>query len=222
MRTPLAERKLPDYSRREEWFNSISHMVGGGMGVIALVVCVVKAAIDHNIVGIATSAVYGASLILLYTMSSIYHGLREGMAKKVFQVLDHCAIYILIAGTYTPIALCAFVPENAVIGWLIFGIEWGMAALAITFNAIDLKRYAAFAMVCNLVMGWGIILVVRMALQVLTPGGFALILTGGILYTVGAIAYGLGRKKTVMHGVFHIFVLLGSLMHFLGIVLYVI
>ncbi|WP_343347488.1 PAQR family membrane homeostasis protein TrhA [Terrisporobacter petrolearius] len=221
MRTKLSDRKLPNYSIEEERFNYISHIVGGAIGVIALVLCVVIAAWHHDIMAIVTSVVYGITMILLYSMSSIYHGLKDGMAKKVFQVLDHCAIYILIAGTYTPIALCAVREVDPIVGWSIFIVEWSLAIIAIIFNAIDLKKYAVFSMICNLIMGWGIVVVVPVAIKALTWNGFMYILVGGIFYTVGAILYGIGRNKSYMHCIFHIFVLLGSIAHLFGIMFYV-
>lgn len=221
MRTKLSDRKLPNYSIEEERFNYISHIVGGAIGVIALVLCVVIAAWHHDIMAIVTSVVYGITMILLYSMSSIYHGLKDGMAKRVFQVLDHCAIYILIAGTYTPIALCAVREVDPIVGWSIFIVEWSLAIIAIIFNAIDLKKYAVFSMICNLIMGWGIVVVVPVAIKALTWNGFMYILVGGIFYTVGAILYGIGRNKSYMHCIFHIFVLLGSIAHLFGIMFYV-
>lgn len=222
MRTRLADRKLPNYSIGEERFNYISHIVGGAVGFIALILCVIISSWHHDVMAIATSIIYGTTMILLYCMSSIYHGLKDGIAKRVFQVLDHCAIYILIAGTYTPIALCSIREINPVIGWGLFVVEWSMAIIAIIFNAIDLKKYAIFSMICNLVMGWGAVAVLPVAVKALTWDGFIYILVGGILYTVGAVLYGIGKKKkSYMHCIFHIFVLLASIIQLLGIVFYV-
>ena len=221
MRTKLIDRQLPNYSIGEERFNYISHIVGGALGIIALILCVMISAWHHDVMAIVTSSVYGISMILLYSMSSIYHGLRDGMAKRVFQVLDHCAIYILIAGTYTPIALCSIRAVDNTIGWAAFIIEWALAVIAIIFNAIDLKKYAVFAMICNLIMGWGIVVVLPIAVKALTWNGFVYILSGGILYTIGAILYEIGKNKSYMHCVFHVFVLLGSIAHLLGIMFYV-
>ena len=221
MRTKLIDRTLPNYSIVEERFNYISHILGGVIGVIALVLCVLISAWHHNIMAIVTSVVYGLSMIVLYSMSSIYHGLKDSMAKRVFQVLDHCAIYALIAGTYTPITLCAIRPINPTVGWGLFIMEWFLATIAIIFNAIDLKKYSVFSMICNLVMGWGVIVVLPVAIEALTWDGFMYILAGGIFYTIGAILYGTGRKKSYMHCIFHVFVLLGSIAHLLGIIFYV-
>lgn len=222
MRTKLVDRELPNYTVGEERFNYISHIVGGAVGVIALIACVVISAWHHNVMGIISSIIYGITMILLYCMSSIYHGLRDGIAKRVFQVLDHCAIYILIAGTYTPIALCSIRDINGNIGWTLLILEWGLAIIAIVFNAIDLKKYATFSMTCNLVMGWAIVLILPIAIEALTWNGFIFMLVGGILYTIGAILYGIGINKSYMHCVFHVFVLLGSITQLIGIMYYVI
>ena len=222
MRTKLVERKLPNYSIAEERFNYISHIVGGVVGVMALISCVIISSWKHDLMGIYTSIIYGITMVLLYCMSSIYHGLRDSIAKRVFQVLDHCAIYILIAGTYTPIALCCIREVNPKIGWGLFIFEWSMAVIAIIFNAIDLKQYEVFSMICNLVMGWGVVVVLPLAMKALTLGGFIYILVGGILYTIGAVLYGLGiNKRSYMHCIFHIFVLLGTIAQLIGIIFYV-
>lgn len=222
MRTKLVDRKLPNYSIAEERFNYISHIVGGVVGVMALISCVIISSWKHDLMGISTSIIYGITMVLLYCMSSIYHGLRDSIAKRVFQVLDHCAIYILIAGTYTPIALCCIREVNPKIGWGLFIFEWSMAVVAIIFNAIDLKQYEVFSMICNLVMGWGVVVVLPLAMKALTLGGFIYILVGGILYTIGAVLYGLGiKKRSYMHCIFHIFVLLGTIAQLIGIIFYV-
>lgn len=220
-RTRLKDRLLPTYTGGEERFHTVSHIVGGGIGVLALVLCVVKAALDGNVSGMVSGALYGSSLIALYTMSSIYHGLHHSTAKKVFQVLDHCTIYFLIGGTYTPILLCAVRPLSAGWAWTLFGIVWGLAALATVFTAIDLKKYAVFSMCCYIGMGWCVLLAARTVIQALAPMGLFLLLSGGIAYTVGAVLYGLGKKRKYMHALFHILVIAGSVLHFLCIFLYV-
>ena len=220
-RTKLRDRQLPDYTKGEEIFNMVSHIVGGGFGVIALVVCVAVAAVHGSVWGIISSIIYGVSLILLYTMSSVYHGLRPNMGKKVMQVLDHCTIYFLIAGTYTPVALCAIRSQFPGWGWSIFGIVWGVSAVAVVFTAIDLKKYAKFSMACYIGLGWCVVLAVKPTIQSVPVGGLVWLLIGGIAYTVGAVLYGLGSKHRYMHSVFHLFVLLGSICHFISIVGYI-
>lgn len=221
-RTKLCDRKLPSYTRGEELFNMISHIVGGGLGVIALTLCVIVSALHHNPWAVVGSAIYGASLITLYSMSSIYHGLKHELAKKVMQVLDHCTIYFLIAGTYTPILLCSIRSHSPVTAWILFGVVWGLTALATTLTAIDLKKYSAFSMVCYIGMGWCIVFAGKIALAAIPFSGLMYLLAGGISYTIGAVLYGVGRKHKFMHSIFHLFVVLGSLLQFICILFFVI
>ena len=220
-RIKLADRKLPDYTNGEEIMNMVTHIVGGALGIVVLALCVIRSAIRGTVPGVVGCAIYGASIVTLYTISSVYHGLRPEMAKKVMQVLDHCTIYFLIAGTYTPILLAAFVPVYPAIGWGLFAAEWLLAALAATLTAIDLKKYSVFSMICYIGMGWGIIFFLRETVSLMTVPGFVLLLSGGIAYTIGAVLYGIGGKKHWMHSVFHIFTVIGSLLQFLAIYLYV-
>lgn len=220
MRTKLIDRILPTYTKGEEIFNMVSHIVGGAFAIFALVSCVLISALKGSVYGVVTSSVYGASMILLYSMSSIYHGLKPGIAKKVLQILDHCTIYLLIAGTYTPILLCALRPVYPVIAWVVFGIEWGCAAVATTLTAIDLKQYRVFSMICYILMGWAIIFAIVPTIEVLTLPGFLYVLAGGIFYTIGAVLYGLGKKRRYMHNAFHVFVIAGSVFQFIGIAFY--
>ena len=220
-RTKLADRSLPDYTRGEEIMNMVTHITGGGLGVIALILCVLRSAVNDNVLGIVGSGIYGFTMVALYTVSSIYHGLQPSTGKKVMQVIDHCTIYFLIAGTYTPIMLAAFVPSFPVVGWGLLGAEWILAATACTLTAIDLKKYNVFSMICYIAMGWGILFFLPLTIRLLSLPGFLLLLSGGIAYTVGAVLYGIGVKTRWMHSVFHIFVVLGSLLQFLAILLYV-
>ena len=222
-RTKLKDRKLPDYTRGEEIFNMVSHIVGGALGVIALILCVILAALHKNVWGVIGGSIYGLSLILLYTMSSIYHGLSPRLtAKKVFQVIDHCSIFVLIAGTYTPIALSSLRAYSPILGWTIFGAIWALAALGITLNAIDLKKYSVFSMICYLFMGWLVVFAAKPTYLALGLRAIALLLAGGISYTVGAVIYVACRKKRYGHSIFHLFVVLGSFLHFLCILLYIV
>ena len=175
----------------------------------------------HNGYGLAGSIVYGISMITLYTMSSIYHGLKDGTGKRVMQVLDHCTIYLLIAGTYTPILLSAMRPIDPVASWVLLGVVWGLAAIAITLTAIDLKKYAVFSMICYIGMGWCIIFKIPLLIAAVGWGGFWLILLGGVCYTIGAVLYGVGRTRKYMHSVFHLCVVAGSVLHLLAILIYV-
>ncbi len=222
-RIKLVDRVLPTYTKGEEIFNMTSHIVGAAFGIIALVLCVVFSAIHHNIYAVISSIIYGITMIVLYTMSSIYHGLKsKGKAKKVFQVLDHCSIFLLIAGSYTPFCLVTFREYNPTLGWTILGIIWGIAILGIVLNSIDLKRYRVFSMICYLGMGWCIIFTANLLPKLLGVPGVVLLVAGGIVYTLGAILYGMGKKKKYMHSLFHLFILLGSILQFFCILLYVI
>ena len=222
-RIKLIDRTLPIYTKGEEIFNMVSHIVGASMGIVATVLCVIFAAIHNNVYGVVAGAIFGFTLIILYTMSSIYHGLKPDLkAKKVFQVIDHCSIFLLIAGSYTPFALCTLREYNTVTGWTIFGIIWFLAILGVVLNSIDLKRYKTFSMICYLVMGWCIIVKIGLLPQLLTWTGFSLLLAGGIAYTIGAVLYGIGKKRKWMHSIFHIACVVGSLLQFLCILLYVV
>ena len=222
-RTKLDDRVLPKYTKGEEIFNMTSHIVGGVLGIVALVLCIVFAAIKGNVYGVVSSSIYGVTMILLYTMSSIYHGLNPNLkAKKVFQILDHCSIFLLIAGSYTPFALCTLREYNPIVGWTIFGIIWGVAILGITLNAIDLKQYKKFSMICYLVMGWCIVVKINVLPNLLGTKGFVLLVSGGIIYTIGALLYALGKKYKYVHSVFHLCIFFASLLHFLCILLYVV
>lgn len=221
-RTKLVDRILPTYTKGEEIFNMTSHIVGGVLGIVATTLCVIMAALHNNVYGIVSGAIYGVTMILLYTISSIYHGLSpKRMSKKVFQVLDHCSIFLLIAGSYTPVALCTIRSVSILHGWLIFGIIWGAAALGITLNAIDLQSTKKFSMICYLLMGWCIIFKFNLLIQAMNKNGVILMIAGGVAYTIGAVLYGIGRKKKYFHSIFHLFIVLGSLLQFFSILFYV-
>lgn len=219
-RTKLADRVLPDYSKGEEIMNMVTHIVGGVLGIAALVLCIVFSAMHHSVRGVLGSVTYGVCLIALYTMSSVYHGLRPGTGKKVLQVIDHCTIYFLIAGSYTPICLTALYDYSPALGLGILIGQWSLLALAVTLTAIDWEKYNVFSMICYLFMGWAIAFFIPQTLAAMGKNGFLLLLYGGIAYTIGAVLYGLGSKMKWMHSVFHLFVLLGSILQFFAILLY--
>ena len=221
-KTKLKDRALPNYTRGEEIFNMVSHIVGGALGIAALVLCVIFAALHNDPWGVVGSSIYGASLILLYSASSVYHGLSHPMAKKVMQVIDHCTIYFLIGGTYTPILLTKIREESVVWCWILFGIVWGLAAMATTLTAIDLKKYSKLSMACYIGMGWSIVIAAPTAMRAIPLPGLLFILGGGIAYTIGAVIYGIGKKHRYMHSLFHVFVVLGSILQFFGVFFFVI
>lgn len=218
-RTKLADRQLPEYTKGEEIFNFVSHIVGAALSVAALVLCIIVASLHHNVYGIVASCIYGVCMITLYTISSIYHGLRKGTAKKVMQVLDHCTINFMIAGSYMPVALCSIREQSTWIGWTLFGVVWALTAIATTFTAIDLHKYQKFAMACYIGMGWCVIACIKQLYMAIGIYGIMWFVLGGVLYTVGAIIYGMRKKYA--HCVFHVFVVLGSIAHFFAIIFYV-
>jgi len=209
------------YTRGEERMNMITHIIGAGLGGVALLACVVVAALNQNVWGIVTGMIYGFSAILLFTMSSIYHGLKIGLPKRVFRVLDHCTIYVLIAGTYTPILLNQFRVEFPLDAWILFGILWGLATLGIILNAINVRKFLVFSLICYIVMGWAGSFRFGPMLSVLGTTFFVLLVTGGVFYTLGVVFYVWGRKKKYMHSVFHIFVIVGSILHSVAIAAFV-
>ena len=219
-RIKLADRVLPDYSVGEEVMNMVTHIAGGGIGIIALVLGIIKAW-GRGWLDMGAVILYGFGMIALYTVSSVYHGLRPGIGKKVLQVIDHCTIYLFIAGTYTPILLIAFRPVYPAIGWGLFVLEWTLAILATTLNAIDLKKYSVLSMVFYIGLGWAILPFIPQTIELLGMAGFGFLLAGGISYTIGAVLFGIGSKVRWMHSVFHIFVVLGSILQFVAIYLYV-
>lgn len=221
-RTRLCDRALPDYTRGEEIFNMVSHIVGAAIGVAVTAACVLISAFGASVLGVVCGAIFGASMIMLYTASSIYHGLGGGTAKKVFQIIDHCTIYFLIAGTYTPMLLCALAKHNPLSAAITFLAVWSLAALSATLTAIDLEKYKRFSMISYLGMGWAIIFSVKDMIAAIGPVGFALLLGGGLLYTGGVLFFKLGAKRRYFHSVFHIFVILGSVMHSLCVILFAI
>lgn len=222
MRETLKQRTLPPYTKGEEIMNMVTHIVGGGAGIVALVLGVVLAAMYGDGYSLAGALVYGIAMILLYTFSSVYHGLRPSLlAKKVMQIIDHCSIFILIAGTYTPIVLCTIRLYSPALAWVLFGVVWAAATLGICLNSIDLKSYKKFSAACYLLMGWCIAFAYPALDFLLSRGGAWLLVSGGISYTVGAGFYYFLKKKPYMHAVFHLFVLAGSILHMLYILLYV-
>ena len=200
---------LPIYSTFEEILSAISHGIGALLSIAAIVLLIISSSFKAKTIVCVT--IYSATLFLLYIVSTLYHALGINKAKKVFRVLDHCSIFILISGTYTPICLLML---NGVVGWLLFSIVWSAAIVGIVFNAIDLKKFSKLSMVCYIAMGWVIIFAIKPLLGVITQRQLLFLFLGGIFYTVGAIIYGIGKKIKYMHSVWHVFVLAGSIFHF--------
>jgi len=211
--------KLPFYTLSEELINSISHGFGAALGIVAVVLCVVKSI--GSAMAVVCSAIYGGSMIILYMMSTMYHALKRNRAKKVFRVIDHCSVYLLIAGTYTPYTLVGL---GGAIGWVLFGIVWSAAIVGITLNAVSLSKFKIFSMITYIAAGWVIVIAMKPLIDSVPFEGVLYLLLGGLAYTIGAVLYIISKKKNLKYGhsVFHIFVLLGSLLHFFSIYFYVI
>ena len=200
-----------------ERFNSISHLVGAVAALVGLVIVVVAAARQGDPWKIVSFSVYGATLFSLYTISTLYHSLR-GRAKRIFRKLDHLSIYFLIAGTYTPFTL---VTLRGAWGWTIFGIIWGLALVGIGLEALPQKGNRILSVVVYMLMGWLVLVALEPLLQALPPAGFIWLLLGGICYTGGLAFYMFDEKVRHFHGVWHLFVLAGSISHYVTILFYV-
>ena len=219
-RTKLCDRALPSYTRNEELLNTLSHLLGVGLGVMVLAECLSRAWAGGSTAALVCGAVFGISMILLYAVSGIYHGLRTHTAKKVFQVIDHCTIYLLIAGTYTPMLVCGLAKTAPVAAYILLAVVWGCAIPAVTLTAIDLHRFRVFSMVCYIGMGWVILFSIEKMYMALGSHGFWLLLGGGILYTVGAVLFRIGKRVPYFHTLFHVLVLAGSVLHAACVILY--
>lgn len=200
-----------------ERFNSISHIIGAAAALVGLVVLVVAASRQGDPWKIVSFSIYGATLVLLYTSSALYHSFR-GKAKDVFRQLDHYAIYLLIAGTYTPFTL---VTLRGAWGWSLFGAIWGLAVLGIVVDSLPQKGLRIVPLVIYLLMGWLVLMAVKPLLEALPPAGFVWLLLGGLFYTGGVVFYALDKRVRHFHGIWHLFVLLGSISHYLTVLFYV-
>ena len=209
---------IPHYTLGEELMNSISHGVGALFGIVALVLCVVRAAQSGDPYRIVSGAIFGFTVLILYLMSCLYHALKVNKAKRVFRVIDHCTIFLLIAGTYTPYTLVSLRDS---VGWWVFGVIWATAIVGIVLNAVSLKKFSKISVVLYLIMGWMIIIAYQPMVQAIPGGGMQLLVWGGVAYTVGAILYGVGSRKKYFHSIFHFFCMIGTALHFLSIYLYV-
>lgn len=216
------KHSLPTYSKGEEIFSAVSHIVGASFGLFVLLYGIIIASIKNDGYKLASMIIYGLSIVLLYTMSALYHFLPVGKAKKVFRIFDHCTIFLLIAGSYTPFCLITL-REVSFWGWTLFGIEWGLAILGITFNAINMHWLAVkiLSQASYVIMGWSILICAPTLLHNLALAGFLLLLAGGIMYTIGIIYFALGMKRKYNHSIWHLYCLAGTFLQFLCVALYV-
>lgn len=214
------ERVYPpkQYSKGEEVFNSVTHGVGALLAVIGGSVVVTLAVIFGSPLDIVACCIYAVSLFLLYTMSTLYHAFPFPKVKYVFRIFDHSTVFLLIAGTYTPFMLIALGGKGR--GLVIFIVVWAVAIIGIILNAISLKKFAKLSLVLYIVMGWSIIFAIGDVIAALPPTGVLLLFLGGVSYT-GGVAFYCAKKIRYMHSIWHLFVLLGSVLHYFCITLYV-
>ena len=205
--------KIIEYTLGEEIFSSVSHGVGALFGIFATVYMVVVSALHHSPLAVVCGAVYGGTLIILFTMSTLYHAISNKTAKLVFRVLDHSTIFLLIAGTYTPVALITL---RGALGWVIFGVEWGVAILGIVLNAISIEKFKVFSMIGYIVCGWMVVIAAYPLYQSMSLSGILYLLGGGLFYTIGLVFYRL-KNIRYMHSVWHIFVVFGAILQYITI-----
>ncbi len=205
------------YSPAEEKINIVSHMIGFALSIIALVFLVIYSILYGNVFHIISFSVFGTSLILLYGASTLYHSAKKPDLRKKLKINDHASIYLLIAGSYTPFTL---VTLNGTLGWVIFGLAWGIALTGIILKLFFTGRYNLVSTIMYILMGWLIIFFIKPLMNNLHPKGLFWLFAGGISYTIGAVIYSI-KKIKFNHAIFHIFVLVGSICHFVSIFFYV-
>lgn len=222
----MTNTKNKIYTLGEEISNSITHGIGSLLSIAALVLMVVVAASHHSAISVVTSAIFGSSLILLYTMSTLYHAISNEKAKKVFKVFDHVSIYWLIAGTYTPFTLVALRSINPAKAWVVFSIVWAIALIGTITYALFKNKFKVLNVVSYVIMGWVVLIALPEIIEYFrindSMPGLYLLASGGIAYTFGIIFYALQKKFKYSHSIWHIFVLLGSILQFFSVILYVI
>ena len=218
----IIKNVIKRYTTGEEIFNSVSHGIGACLSIAALVMCVVAAVLwQGTVLAVLSAVIYGVSLIILYMASTLYHALINPTAKKVFRIFDHSSIFILIAGTYTPILLVSLQNGvNNMLGIVMCSALWGLAILGIVLNSLNIEKFKILSMILYICMGWAAVLTAKPLIDSIAITGAVLIVIGGVAYTGGLAFYGM-KKLRYMHSVWHLFVLAGSVTHFLAVILYV-
>lgn len=206
------------YSRGEELFNAISHGVGTLLGFVGGAIMITLSALFWGWKAVVAASIYTAALITLFAMSTLYHAIPFPRVKRILQILDHDSIYLLIAGTYTPLTLITL--QDSPWGIPILCAVWGAAAIGAVLNSINMHRFKHLSLVLYVIMGWAVLVDIRSVIAGMKTGGFVLLLVGGVCYTVGILFYKM-KKIRFMHGVWHLFVVAGSVLHYLCILLYV-
>lgn len=201
----------------EEVMNAVTHGIGTLLAVAGLVLLTVFAYLYGDIWHIVSFSIYGTTLVLLYLASTLYHSFTNERLKYIFKILDHSAIYLLIAGTYTPFTL---VPLHGVLGWTVFGLVWGLAALGIALKVFFVGRFKLLSTICYLAMGWFIVIAIKPLLATVSTMGIVWLVVGGLFYTLGSIFY-MWHRLPYNHAIWHLFVLAGSISHFIAVFTYV-
>ena len=214
----IEKKPLRPYTKAEEIWNSISHGAGVVFAVAGTVVLLVYCVLYRDVWSVVSSAIYGGTLILLYTMSTLYHAITNKRAKKVLRVLDHTTIFLLIAGTYTPYSLVTL--KHGPVGWIVFGLVWGSAVVGIILNMIDLERFKKISLILYIASGWAAVIAMKPIIENLAAPGLWLMLLGGLFYTGGIVFYVM-KKHKYFHCIWHFFVLAGSGAHYFSFFLYV-
>lgn len=212
---------IPKYSLSEELMSSISHGIGAIFSLVILITCIYVSLKHNNMYGLAGSIIYGLTSFLLYIVSTLYHALKPNRAKKVFRIIDHCSIYLLIAGTYAPYCLVTLRDVSPFVGWLVLCIVWLCAIVGITFTAINMNTFKKMGMALYLIMGWVCIFSFKTLIDGINTTGLIYMIMGGVVYTIGAILYSIGKKVKYMHSIFHFFVLAASIMFYISIISFV-
>lgn len=205
-------------SRTEEWFNTMSHGITALAAIAGLVVLIILGVSNGKEWGLFSALFYGVSMVLLYTFSTVYHGLRHEKAKYIFNILDHCGIYLLIAGSYTPVLLMTI---GGTIGWIFFGIQWGLALIGIVLKIFYTGKFRLLSTLTYAFMGWIIVFKIGLVRALLPEPAFWLLASGGIAYTVGIVFYMIDYRMKLSHFIWHLFVMAGSILHYIMMVEYV-
>ena len=216
----MKKSKKPAYTLAEELINSISHGTGALAAAGGMAVLIVFSALQGDVWKVVSSSIYGATMIMLYTFSALYHSFTYGKVKSVFRIFDHCSIFLLIAGSYTPFTLVTLREATPAIGWTLFGVVWGAAIIGIVLNIVSLEKFKVFSMICYIAMGWAVVFAIKPLIANLAKGGIILLASGGLAYTVGIIFYAI--RKKYMHSIWHFFVLAGTILQYFAVLFYVV
>jgi hemolysin III len=213
----IKEEIKPKYTLGEEITNAVTHGIAAGLAIAGLVLLIIKAS---SVIGVVTGIIYASIMIVLYVISCVYHSLSFRLkGKKVLRILDHCNVQLMVAGTYTPICLSML---GGTLGWVMFSIVWAVTIVAVVFNCLNVEKYKVISIFCNLLLGWAALFIIKPLIAVCPPTGLALLIWGGVVYSIGAILYGIGHKVRYIHSVFHFFVIAGSILHYFMIFFYVV